>query len=103
MREFLASAWDWAKRIFGRSKIVFTNVVGLLLSAWVELYDPISMFDWDSVTDKHELAMGIGIAVSILNVFFRTVMNSGQVNFGRLPEPIDEVDEESLERSPKAE
>lgn len=102
MREFLASVWDWTKRIFGRSKIVFTNVVGLLMSAWVELYDPISMFDWESVTDKHEVAVGIGIAVSVLNVLLRSFASSGPASFKALPEEDVEVDEESLERSPKA-
>lgn len=102
IKDFALWLWDWAKRIFGRSKIVFTNIVGLLASVWVELADPISMFDWDSVTDKHEVVMGIGIAVSVLNVLFRTLSNSGDASFRALPMEEVEPDEESLEQSPKA-
>lgn len=100
IKEWSLWLWDWVKRIFGRSKIVFTNVIGLIMELWVELYDPIAMFDWDSVTDKHEVAMGIGIAIMVLNMLFRTLMHSGETSFRALPEP--EVDDESLERSPKA-
>ncbi len=104
MKRFFVSTWDWAKRLFGRSKIVFTNVVGILVAGWVELYDPISMFDWNSVTDKHEVAIGIGIAIQVLNTLFRIYASNGPVNFGRLPDPEPFVIDENAEQlSPKAE
>lgn len=101
--------WDWAKRIFGRSKIIFANVVGVLLAGWVELYDPISMFDWDSITDKHEVAIAIGIGIQVLNVVLKSFYSTGPANFGRLnDEPvveetvqISDEDEEEVP-SPKA-
>jgi len=104
MKRFFVSTWDWAKRLFGRSKIVFTNVVGILVAGWVELYDPISMFDWNSVTDKHEVAIGIGIGIQVLNTLFRIYASNGPVNFGRLPDPEPFVIDENAEQlSPKAE
>lgn len=102
MSEWIAWIWDWAKRIFGRSKTIFTNIMGLLASSWVELYDPLSMFNWDDVVDKHELAIGIGIGVMILNMIFKSFSDNGEATFKALPEPEVEVDEESLETSPKA-
>lgn len=103
IKAFFASAWDWAKRIFGRSKTIFTNIVGLLGSAWVELYDPLSMFNWDDVVDKHELAIGLGIGVMVLNMIFKSFADNGEAKFKALPEPEVVVDEKSLERSVKAE
>ncbi len=103
IKDYTLWLWDWAKRIFGRSKIVFTNVVGILMAGWVELYDPISMFDWNSVTDKHEVAIAIGIGIQVLNTLFRVYASSGPVNFGRLEyDDQIEVDENAEERSPKA-
>lgn len=102
IREWTAWLWDWAKRIFGRSKIIFTNIMGLLASVWVELYDPVSMFDWSNYTDKQNVVMGIAFTVSVLNIIFRTFMSNGTASFKALPDEEPEVDEESLERSPKA-
>lgn len=102
-KAFLASAWDWAKRAFGRSKIIFANVMGGIVEAWVMLYDPISAFDWDSVVDKHDVALAIGIGLSIINVILRNWFSDGPASFKALP-PVQEVipDENGLERSPKA-
>lgn len=102
IRDFFAWIWDWAKRIFGRSKTIFTNIVGLLASSWVELYDPLSMFNWDDVVDKHELAIGIGVGVMVLNMIFKSFADGGEAKFKAQPEPEVVVDEESLERSVKA-
>lgn len=103
MSEWIAWIWDWAKRLFGRSKTIFTNIMGLLASSWVELYDPISMFNWDDVVDKHEMAIGIGIGVMVLNMIFKAFADNGEAKFKAEPEPVIKIDEESLERSPKAE
>lgn len=102
IKDWLAWLWDWAKRIFGRSKTLFTNVMGLVASSWVELYDPLSMLNWDDYVDKHELAMGIGIGVMVLNMIFKSFADNGEAKFKALPEPEPIVDEESLELSPKA-
>lgn len=97
--------WDWAKRIFGRSKIIFTNAMGILLAGWVEMYDPISMFNWDSITDKHEVAIGIGIGIQVLNMILRQWYSSGPTNFGKKEAVVeDEIvpDENAEQTSPKA-
>lgn len=88
MKDYTLWLWDWAKRIFGRSKIIFANVMGILLAGWVELYDPISMFDWDQVTDKHEVAIAIGIGVQVLNVMLKSFSTS-VASFKALPEAPD--------------
>lgn len=103
--DFFCWLWDWTKRIFGRSKIIFANVIGGIMEAWVMLYDPIAMFDWDTVTDKHEVAIAIGIAIMVVNTLLRSFASNGPASFRALPEEeIEEVvpDEESLETSPKA-
>jgi hypothetical protein len=86
MKALLSKAWDWAKRLFGRSKIIFANVMGILAAGWVEIYDPISMLNWDDFTDKHEVAIAIGILVQVLNVFLRTFASSSAVSFRSLQE-----------------
>lgn len=105
IKEYALWLWDWAKRIFGRSKIFFSNAMAILAAGWIELADPIAMFDWDSVIDKHYVVIGIGLAVQMLNMYFRTFAMSGPISFRKLPDvpelpPV--IDEESNERSPKA-
>lgn len=105
IKAYVAWLWDWAKRIFGRSKIIFANAMGILAAGWIELADPIAMFDWDSVIDKHYVVIGIGIVINMLSMYFRSYKLSGPVSFAKLPDvpelpPV--IDEESLERSPKA-
>jgi hypothetical protein len=102
LNEWACWLWDWAKRIFGRSKIVFANIMAAILEVWVMAYDPISMFNWDSVTDKHEVAVMIGIGITVVNVILRNWFSDGPTSFKALPEPEVIPDEESLERSPKA-
>ena len=100
MKEFGIWLWDWAKRIFGRSKIIFANVMAVFLAGWVELYDPIAMFDWSSITDKHEVALGIGIAINLLNIFLRMYATQVPARFGRLNED-DEIREPILVYDPE--
>lgn len=102
IKKYMTWLWDWAKRIFGRSKTIFTNIVGLLTASWVQLYDPLSAFDWDSVVDKHEVVIGITVGVMVLNMIFKSFADNGSATFKALPEPEPVVDEESLERSVKA-
>lgn len=105
LKDLSAWLWDWAKRIFGRSKIIFANVAGIVMAGWVEMYDPISMFDWDSVVDKHQVAIAIGIGIQMLNMFLRAFASSGPVSFRAKPAvEVEEVipDENAVETSPKA-
>lgn len=105
--DFLRWVWDWTKRIFGRSKIIFANVMGGIVEVWVLLYDPLTMFNWDEVVgvDKHYLAVGIGIVLSIINVILRNWFSDGPASFRALPatpEPEVIPDENAIEQSPKA-
>lgn len=105
MKEYIAWIWDWMKRIFGRSKIFFTNAMGIIAAGWIEVSDPLTMFDWGSVIDKHVVVVGIGIGVQMLNMYFRAFSYSGPASFERLPdvpELPEVVDETSSERSYKA-
>lgn len=105
VKDWAAYLWDWAKRIFGRSKIIFTNVVGVLLTGWIELYDPISMFDWDSIVDKHQVAIAIGVGIQVLNMLLRSFASNGPASFRAKEMPmVDDVvpDENAEEISPKA-
>jgi hypothetical protein len=83
VKAFFASAWDWIKRVFGRSRTIALNVFGVLSIVWVELADTISGVNFDDFF-KHELAMMIGIVVQVLNVFVR-IVTTKPVNFGTLP------------------
>lgn len=105
MKEYGLWLWDWVKRIFGRSKIIFANVMGATAEVWIMIYDPVSMFNWDSVVgvDKHDVAVMIGIAITALNVILRKWFTDAPTSFSALPPPVEAVpDEESLETSPKA-
>lgn len=111
IKEWALWLWDWAKRIFGRSKTVFSNVMAVIAAGWIELADPIAAMDWDSIVDKHAVVVVIGIAVQLLNVYFKMFADNGRASFRRLnddpnvdPLPPDDVepDVEAVETSPKA-
>lgn len=88
MNDFFVSTWDYLKRAFGRSKTIFTNIMGFVAASWVELYDPFSNFDWGQIVDKHEVAIAIGMAVQFLNVFFKIFADNGSASF-RYVHPSD--------------
>lgn len=107
IKDFFEYIWDWAKRIFGRSKTIFTSVVGMLTASWVELYDPISIFNWDDIVSKHEVAIAIGVGVQVLNVFFKMFADNGAASFRALshdePGQIFEEAEDEEIPEPKVE
>lgn len=84
IKAFFATAWDWTKRAFGRSKTIALNVFALFSVVFVELSDSISNINLDDLF-KHEVAIGIGIAVNILNVIIR-LNTTGPVSFKQLQE-----------------
>ena len=102
MCAFFASAWDWAKRLFGRSRTIFLNVIGVLGMIFVEMSDYLTGLNWDDFF-KHEVSVTIALAVNILNVLVR-IYTTTPVNFGKLPaveeKPVNPVEEV---QSPKAE
>jgi hypothetical protein len=103
MKAWALWLWDWAKRIFGRSKIIFLQVVGIIATGWVELADPLAMFDWDSVVDKHELAIAIQIGIQVVTALLRAFASNAPASFKPLPmseTPVQTSDEEYP--SPKA-
>lgn len=92
-KAFLASAWDWTKRIFGRSKTIAINVFGFLSMGFVEFSDSISNFNLDDLF-KHEVAVAIGLTIQILNIVIR-YYTTGPVSFKQLQEvdvPVSTVE-----------
>lgn len=83
MCEVVDKVWDRLKALFGRSRTVLLNVIGLLGMAWTELGSDLMGLDWD-VFFKHEVAVAIGIGMNILNLLVRLYTTS-PVNFGALP------------------
>lgn len=111
IKEWVLWLYDWAKRIFGRSKTIFANVMAIIAAGWVELADPIAAMDWDSIIDKHSVVIMIGVGVQLLNVYFKMFSDNGKAVFRRLnddpnvdPLPPDDIepDVEAVETSPKA-
>lgn len=84
IKAFFASAWDWTKRIFGRSKTIFLNVAGIFGALWVEFADVVSGVNFDDLF-KHEVAAAIGIIVQLLNIVIR-YNTTGPVSFKQLEE-----------------
>lgn len=101
IKEWALWLWDLVKRLFGRSKIIFLQVVGLLATGFVELADPLAMFNWDSVVNDHAVALGIQIVVQMLTVFLRAYASNGPVNFRPL-DPVPPVEPVEENPSPKA-
>lgn len=86
LESYFATAWDWVKRSFGRSKTIFINVFGIFAAVFVEMSDSITNLNLDDFF-KHEVAAAIGVTVQLLNIILR-VYTAGPVSFKRL----DEVD-----------
>lgn len=84
VKAFLASAWDWAKRIFGRSRTVFLNVMSILSVVFVEMSDSLTSLNLDDFF-KHEVSVVIMLVVQVLNVILR-LNTTGAVSFKRLEE-----------------
>lgn len=99
IKAFFASAYDWAKRVFGRSKTIFTNVLGLLSMVFVEMSDSLTSLNLDDFF-KHQVAVTIGLIISVLNIVLRYYTDK-PVSFSAAPvapvAPVSEV------QSPKAE
>lgn len=87
VKEWSLWLWDWAKRIFGRSKIIFLQVVGIFATVWLEVADPLAMFDWDQVVDKHEAAIALQIGIQMLTASLRAFASNGPASFSALPPP----------------
>lgn len=77
---FFGGLYARVKAVFGNSKTIFTNVVGFASMVWVEIGTDLMGFDWDTVF-KHEVAAGIGLTLSLLNLVLRYV-TTGPVQFG---------------------
>src|SRR6266403_93018 len=89
IKDYTLWLWDWAKRIFGRSKIVFTNVVGILMAGWVELYDAISLF-WKG--KKMSARSNLADAVQMLDNSAQSIIsavNGHAAVAGDLPSEIE--------------
>lgn len=102
-----AKTWDYVKRAFGRSRTIALQVFGMLSSVFVELSDQLTSLNLDDFF-KHEVAVGITLAVSVLTIFAR-LDTYGPVSFKALPEepvgpaiPVVPVVEE-VAQPPKAE
>lgn len=77
---FFSGLYARVKAVFGNSKTIFTNVLGFASMAWVEVGTDLMGFDWDTVF-KHEVAVTIGISLSLVNLVLRYV-TTGPVQFG---------------------
>lgn len=84
LKAFFASAWDWVKRIFGRSKTIALNVFGTFSVVFVEFSDSLAGINLDDLF-KHEVAVGIGVIVQLLNIVIR-YYTTGPVSFKQLQE-----------------
>lgn len=102
VKSYLSKAYAFAKRVFGHSRTIFLNVVGVLGVVFTESADTLTGIDWDALF-KHEVAVGIGITVQFLNVLLR-LDTSTPVSFAKVPEPdpVVPVAEEEVPPSPKA-
>jgi hypothetical protein len=78
--------WENVKRVFGRSRTIFLNVVGVAGTVFVEMSDYLTSFNWDDFF-KHEVAAAIGLALAVVNIFMRTITVQ-PVNFSSNPNPV---------------
>lgn len=90
--------WDNIKRVFGRSRTIFVNVMGAVAVVSVELSNNLIGFDWDAVA-KHETAVVIGFAVQIINVFLR-ISTTAPVSFADQDVPAVPVVNEIPDNKP---
>lgn len=86
IKAFVASAWDWTKRIFGRSRTIALNVFAMFSYYFLQISDSVQSLNLDDVF-KHEVASGIMFVVMILNVLLRLDTKTS-VSFKQL-EPVD--------------
>lgn len=108
IENFFSSIYNHLKAVFGRSKIVFVNFIGVFLAVYVELQDYLISFNWDDFF-KHEVAAGIGFATQILSMILRVYGSAAPVSFSaKVPViepvvPVAPVEELEPVQSPKAE